>query len=87
MPLAVRGALEAEANTAYNWLQTVGAPQSVCVSPGNHDSYLKPSFGYNNARWGEYMRGETVDGAQFPFVRRVGDMVVISCSSSVPSAC
>lgn len=77
--------LEPEANTAWNWLQTVGDPSVVCVSPGNHDSYLKPSFGYNNERWGEYMRGETVDAAQFPFVRRVGETAIISCSSSVPS--
>ena len=77
--------LEAEANTAFNWLQTVGDPARVCISPGNHDSYLKPSFGYNSERWGEYMRGEALDEAQFPFVRRVGDMAIISCSSSVPS--
>lgn len=77
--------LEPEANTAWNWLQTVGQPDTVCVSPGNHDSYLKPSFGFNNARWGAYMRGETVDSAQFPFVRRVGDVAIITCSSSVTS--
>jgi 3',5'-cyclic AMP phosphodiesterase CpdA len=78
--------LEPEANTAWNWLQTVGTPETVCISPGNHDSYLKQSFAWNDARWGEYMRGETIDAAQFPFVRRVGDVAVISCSSSVPSA-
>lgn len=78
--------LEAEANTAWNWLQTVGEPDMVCISPGNHDAYLRQSFGWNNERWGEYMRGETLDAAQFPFVRRVGDVAVISCSSSVPSA-
>jgi 3',5'-cyclic AMP phosphodiesterase CpdA len=78
--------LEPEANTAWNWLQTVGQPETVCVAPGNHDAYLKPSFGYNNARWGEYMRGEALDEAQFPFVRRVGDVAIITCSSSVPSA-
>jgi 3',5'-cyclic AMP phosphodiesterase CpdA len=77
--------LEPEANTAYNWLQTVGPPDNVCVSPGNHDSYVKPSFGFNNDRWGHYMRGETLDAAQFPFVRRIGDVAVISCTSSVPS--
>jgi 3',5'-cyclic AMP phosphodiesterase CpdA len=77
--------LEPEAETALNWLQTVGPPEKVCVSPGNHDSYLRQSFGYNAERWGEYMRGEQVDAAQFPFVRRIGDVAVISCSSSVPS--
>jgi len=78
--------LEAEANTAYNWLQTLGKPDHVCVAPGNHDAYLKPSFDYNNARWGEYMRGETLDAAQFPFVRRVGELAIISCSSAIPSS-
>jgi 3',5'-cyclic AMP phosphodiesterase CpdA len=77
--------LEAEANTAWNWLQTVGAPDTVCVSPGNHDAYLKPSLDFNNARWGEYMSGEALDGAQFPFVRRIGDVAVIACSSAVPT--
>ncbi len=32
------------------------------------------------------MRGEAVDAAQFPFVRRVGDVAIISCSSAIPSA-
>ena len=77
--------LEAEANNTHNWLQTVGDTASVCISPGNHDSYLKPSLGFNAERWGDYMRGETLDQAPFPFVRRVGDMAVISCSSSVAS--
>lgn len=78
--------LEAEANTAFNWLQTLGLPDQVCVSPGNHDAYLKSSLGYNIARWGDYMRGETIDAGQFPYVRRHGDLAIISCSSAVPSA-
>jgi 3',5'-cyclic AMP phosphodiesterase CpdA len=78
--------LEAEANTAWNWLQTVGDPSVVCVAPGNHDAYVKPALAWNAERWGDYMRGETIDEAQFPFVRRVGDAALISCSSAVPSA-
>ncbi len=77
--------LEAEADIAWNWLQTVGDPHEVCISPGNHDSYVKDSFYWNDARWGDYMRGEAVDAAQFPFVRRIGEVAVISCSSSVVS--
>jgi 3',5'-cyclic AMP phosphodiesterase CpdA len=77
--------LEPEANTAWNWLQTLGDPSVVCVSPGNHDSYVKQSFAFNNDRWGEYMRGETIDAAQFPFVRRIRDVAVISCTSSNPT--
>ncbi len=78
--------LEAEASTALDWLKSVGPPEDVAVSPGNHDAYVKSSFGYNNRRWGAYMSGETVDAAQFPFVRRIGDVAIITCSSAVPSA-
>jgi len=78
--------LELEADVARDWLETIGPPSEVCVSPGNHDSYVKDSFYWNNLRWGDYMRGEALDAAQFPFVRRVGDVAIISCSSSVPSA-
>jgi 3',5'-cyclic AMP phosphodiesterase CpdA len=78
--------LEAEANTAANWLQTVGSSEHVAVSPGNHDAYVSSSLPTNAARWGDYMRGETVDSATFPYVRRVGDVAVIACSSAVPSA-
>jgi len=78
-------ALDAEINTAYNWLQTVGTPDRVCVSPGNHDAYVPGSLAKAQARWGEYLKGETVDDAAFPFVRRVGDVAVISCSSAIPT--
>lgn len=79
-------ALDGEINAAANWLQTVGTPENVCVSPGNHDAYVRGSLEKAQARWGDYMTGETVDESAFPFVRRVGDMAVISCSSAVPTA-
>ena len=44
--------LEAEANTAANWLQTVGPAESVAVSPGNHDAYVRSSLPTNADRWG-----------------------------------
>ena len=77
--------LEAEATTALKFLMAVGDPEHVCVSPGNHDAYVRPSFDFNNERWGAYMSGETLDAAQFPFVRRIGDVAIIACSSAVPS--
>jgi 3',5'-cyclic AMP phosphodiesterase CpdA len=78
-------ALDAEINTAFNWLQTVGTPERVCVSPGNHDAYVPGALERAQERWGDYLKGETVDTDAFPFVRRVGDMAVISCSSAVPT--
>src|SRR5690606_1033636 len=32
-------ALDTEIDAAYNWLQSVGEPDRVCISPGNHDAY------------------------------------------------
>lgn len=78
-------ALDAEINTAFNWLQTVGDPDQVCVSPGNHDAYVRGALGRALERWGDYARGETVSARGFPFVRRVGDMAIVTCSSAVPT--
>lgn len=79
-------ALDAEINTAYNWLQTVGGPEQVGVSPGNHDAYVPGALGRAMKRWGAYVQGETVSKRAFPFVRRVGDMAIITCSSAVSTA-
>jgi 3',5'-cyclic AMP phosphodiesterase CpdA len=79
-------ALDAEINTAYNWLETLGPPEQVCVSPGNHDAYLKDALHKAMDRWDGYVLGETVDDNAFPFVRRVGDVAIISCNSAVPTA-
>ncbi len=79
-------ALDAEINTAHNWLETLGLPEHVCVSPGNHDAYIKGQLDKALARWGAYMAGETVGPEAFPFVRRVGEVAIISCSSAIPTA-
>jgi 3',5'-cyclic AMP phosphodiesterase CpdA len=79
-------ALDAEINVAHNWLETLGEPLRVCVSPGNHDAYVKGQLQKAIRRWGGYIRGETVDLNPFPFVRRIGEVAIISCSSAVPTA-
>ena len=77
--------LEAEINTAYNWLQTVGEPEAVVVSPGNHDAYVPGQLERALERWNGYVLGETVDDNQFPFVRRIGEVAVVVCNSAVPT--
>lgn len=76
-------ALDAEANSVLNWLETVGQPDRVCLIPGNHDAYVSGQLRRLLDRWGDYARGETLDHARFPYVRRVGDVAVIACSSAV----
>ncbi len=78
-------ALGYEMERAGRWLAELGAPDRIAVCPGNHDAYVPGALDLACSAWGDYMRGETVDDALFPFVRRIGDVAVISCSSAVPT--
>ncbi|MEO5807764.1 metallophosphoesterase [Devosia sp.] len=78
-------ALPAEVVRAGEWLKTVGPAETTCVSPGNHDAYVPGALEQAKRDWGAYMQGETLDNEAFPFVRRVGDLAIISCSSAVPT--
>lgn len=78
-------ALDTEINSAYNWLQTVGGPERVCVAPGNHDAYVSGQLEKALQRWDGYTAGETIDEHPFPFVRRIKDLAIISCNSAIPT--
>jgi 3',5'-cyclic AMP phosphodiesterase CpdA len=78
-------ALRYEVERAGQWLNALGPSTKVCVSPGNHDAYVPGALESAQQIWGEYMQGETLDHGAFPFVRRVGELAVISCSSAVPT--
>lgn len=78
-------ALPSEIDRAGEWLQALGASDRIATCPGNHDAYVKGSLESAQSVWGEYMRGETLDDAAFPFVRRIGELAVICCSSAIPT--
>lgn len=78
-------ALKFEVERAGKWLEALGSHERIAVCPGNHDAYVPGALESAQSNWGDYMRGETLDDAAFPFVRRVGEMAVISCSSAVPT--
>lgn len=78
-------ALDSEIARAGEWLQALGSPDRIAVCPGNHDAYVPGALETAQQDWGDYLKGETLDGAAFPFVRRVGELAVISCSSAVPT--
>jgi 3',5'-cyclic AMP phosphodiesterase CpdA len=78
-------ALGEEVDRAGRWLRALGATDRIAVCPGNHDAYVTGALESAQEVWGDYMRGETLDDAAFPFVRRVGELAVISCSSAVPT--
>jgi len=75
--------LPAEFARAATWLQSVGAPDDVTLTPGNHDAYIGRAAGHAAEHWGDYMTGD--DGAPFPFVRRRGPIAMIALTTSVPS--
>jgi 3',5'-cyclic AMP phosphodiesterase CpdA len=78
-------ALRVEVERAGKWLQALGQPDKIAVCPGNHDAYVPGALESAQELWGDYMKGETLDEAAFPFVRRIGELAVISCSSAVPT--
>ena len=78
-------ALKVEVERAGEWLSALGPTDKVAVCPGNHDAYVPGALESAQDIWGDYMRGETLDDQVFPFVRRVDELAIISCSSAVPT--
>jgi 3',5'-cyclic AMP phosphodiesterase CpdA len=79
-------ALRSEVVRAGKWLDSLGPADRICVAPGNHDAYVPGALDHAFESWGDYISGETLEAERrFPFVRRVGDIAVISCSSAVPT--
>ncbi|UXN68467.1 metallophosphoesterase [Devosia neptuniae] len=78
-------ALDSEVARAGDWLRALGSPERIAVCPGNHDAYVPGALETAQKDWGDYLKGETLDSAAFPFVRRVGELAIISCSSAVPT--
>jgi len=82
--------LPAEYDAARDWLEDLGAPDTVTVIPGNHDIYTSLRGDPGVARWADYMRSDVwgaglTGGARdpFPFVRRVGPAALIALNSAV----
>lgn len=76
-------ALPAEFDNAAKWVKSIGAPEKVCVIPGNHDVYVPNALDAFRTALGPYATGELIDDAPFPFVRRVGDVAIVGCSSAI----
>jgi len=76
-------ALDEEIDRAGAWLATLGPPDKVCVVPGNHDAYVRGTLARALEAYGPYMSGETLDEHPFPYVRRLGEIAIIGCSSAI----
>jgi 3',5'-cyclic AMP phosphodiesterase CpdA len=82
------GATE-EYKAALKWLEILGTPDHVTVTPGNHDTYVRSSWENGMNCWAAYMApnaaGQRFSGsfrptpilARFPFVRILADAVAL----------
>jgi 3',5'-cyclic AMP phosphodiesterase CpdA len=50
--------LDTEFVRAARWLDTVGEPTDVSLTPGNHDAYVRRVVRHAAQHWGEFMRGD-----------------------------
>jgi 3',5'-cyclic AMP phosphodiesterase CpdA len=76
---------------ALAWLKGLGPPDRVTVVPGNHDTYTRTGRDPGTQRWAAYMTSNAAglvytDGTDAPpFVRVIGDVVLIGVDSAVPT--
>jgi len=69
---------------AAGWLESLGPPADVTVSPGNHDALTARRAPERFAPWSPWL-GDAPDG-DFPHVRVRGPIAVINACSAVPTA-
>ncbi len=77
-------ATPAEVAAARAWLQALGDPSHVTVSPGNHDALVGARDHARFAPWREWL-GDDAEIA-FPAVRERGPLALINLCSATPTA-
>lgn len=73
-----------EFDAARAWLEGLGDPANVTVSPGNHDALSAAGAPRSFAPWQPWL-GDG-QGADFPHLRVRGPVALINLSSAVPTA-
>lgn len=66
------------------WLESLGEPAAVTVSPGNHDALTARRAPQRFAPWRAWL-GDTPD-ADFPHLRIRGPVAIVNACSAVPTA-
>jgi 3',5'-cyclic AMP phosphodiesterase CpdA len=77
---------------AADWLGHLGSPDRVTAIPGNHDAYVRLHPDAGTRQWRPFMEANDEGAAlfptpeaQFPFVRRFGDVAIVALSSAIPT--
>jgi 3',5'-cyclic AMP phosphodiesterase CpdA len=69
---------------ARSWLEALGPPAAITVSPGNHDALVVARGGDRFEPWRPWLGDD--DSAQFPQARRRGPLAIINLCSARPTA-
>jgi len=77
----VNFSLDREFAEAAKWLEALGPPQKVIVTPGNHEA-LTPGWQQRMAAWGGYGPGPDAE-AGYPLLRSCGAVALIAVSTAV----
>lgn len=77
--------LPAEIALAKDWLATLGGPQEVSFTPGNHDAYVADATKLVQEVFAPWTTSETA-ASGFPYLRRRGGVALIGLDSGVPTA-
>jgi 3',5'-cyclic AMP phosphodiesterase CpdA len=80
--------LAAEYPFAGAWLQTLGSPDDVSLTPGNHDAYMRDSTPHLMTTFAPWVTSDAAHAARepsFPYLRRRGDVALIGLCSGAPS--
>jgi 3',5'-cyclic AMP phosphodiesterase CpdA len=76
--------LDAEIAAARGWLETLGGPERVSFTPGNHDAYVRAAVARVAETFAPWTSSEAGEG--FPYLRRRGGVALIGLDSAVPTA-
>lgn len=77
--------LAAEISLARKWLETLGSPEDVSFTPGNHDAYVADVTQLLHESFAPWTTSETQTSA-FPFLRRRKGVALIGLDTGVPTA-
>ena len=78
--------LPGEFPIAKAWLQTLGDPQQVSFTPGNHDAYVRANLPWINETFAPWCSSDGESHTRFPYLRIRGEVALIGVSSGVPTA-
>jgi len=84
---AINIGLPSEFVLAAAWMKSLGAPEDVSFTPGNHDAYVRGAIPHLVASFAPWTCGDgPAEGARtFPFLRVRRDIALIGLSSGVPT--